>query len=68
MYCHYFKDFVEDYEIYAPFKALQSLGCKVDAISPSKKEGESCVTVSLPFMTRREQARSAVRSAAITSS
>lgn len=43
-YCHYFKDFVEDYEIYVPFKALQSLGCKVDAISPSKKEGESCVT------------------------
>lgn len=24
--------------------ALQSLGCKGDAISPSKKEGESCVT------------------------
>lgn len=43
-YCHYFKDFVEDYEIYAPFKALQSLRCKVDAISPSKKEGEGCVT------------------------
>ncbi|KAL4604691.1 hypothetical protein ACB092_10G208300 [Castanea dentata] len=38
------QDFVEDYEIYVPFKALQSLGCKVDAISPSKKEGESCVT------------------------
>ncbi|XP_075640722.1 DJ-1 protein homolog E [Castanea sativa] len=38
------EDFVEGYEIYVPFKALQSLGCKVDAISPSKKEGESCVT------------------------
>lgn len=27
-----------------PFRALQALGCKVDAVCPSKKKGESCVT------------------------
>ncbi|KAJ9172027.1 hypothetical protein P3X46_015317 [Hevea brasiliensis] len=37
-------DYVEDYEVNVPFRALQSLGCKVDAVCPSKKKGESCVT------------------------
>ncbi|EOX94596.1 Class I glutamine amidotransferase-like superfamily protein [Theobroma cacao] len=37
-------DYVEDYEINVPFRALQALGCKVDAVTPSKKRGETCVT------------------------
>ncbi|XP_057976337.1 DJ-1 protein homolog E-like [Malania oleifera] len=37
-------DYVEDYEINVPFRALGGLGCKVDAVSPGKKKGESCVT------------------------
>ncbi|XP_022759745.1 DJ-1 protein homolog E-like [Durio zibethinus] len=37
-------DYVEDYEINIPFRALQALGCKVDAATPSKKKGETCVT------------------------
>ncbi|KAJ4828611.1 DJ-1 protein E [Turnera subulata] len=39
-----FADYVEDYEIHVPFRALQGFGCKVDAVCPSKKRGESCVT------------------------
>lgn len=38
------KDYVEDFEINVPFRALQALGCKVDAITPSKRKGEACVT------------------------
>lgn len=38
------KDYVEDYEFNVPFRALQALGCKVDAVTPSKKKGEICVT------------------------
>ncbi|XWS36359.1 hypothetical protein CRYUN_Cryun20dG0078500 [Craigia yunnanensis] len=37
-------DYVEDYEINVPFRALQALGCNVDAITPSKKKGGACVT------------------------
>ncbi|XVF32477.1 hypothetical protein REPUB_Repub17cG0086200 [Reevesia pubescens] len=37
-------DYVEDYEINVPFRALQALGCKVYAVTPSKKKGEACVT------------------------
>ncbi|XVF80876.1 hypothetical protein PTKIN_Ptkin15bG0110600 [Pterospermum kingtungense] len=37
-------DYVEDYEINVPFRALQAVGCKVDAITPNKKKGEACVT------------------------
>lgn len=38
------QDYVEDYEMYVPYRALEGLGCKVDAVSPNKKKGESCVT------------------------
>ncbi|KAK9083602.1 hypothetical protein Scep_030073 [Stephania cephalantha] len=37
-------DYVEDYEINVPFQALRGLGCKVDAVCPTKKKGEKCVT------------------------
>ncbi|KAK1560760.1 hypothetical protein Q3G72_030655 [Acer saccharum] len=37
-------DYVEDYEMNVPFRALQGLGCKVDVVSPNKKKGESCVS------------------------
>ncbi|KAL5792836.1 hypothetical protein ACOSP7_001430 [Xanthoceras sorbifolium] len=37
-------DYVEDYEMNIPFRALQGLGCKVDAVSPNKKKRESCVS------------------------
>ncbi|KAI4341757.1 hypothetical protein MLD38_026442 [Melastoma candidum] len=37
-------DYVEDHEINVPFRAMESLGCKVDTVSPSKKKGETCVT------------------------
>ncbi|OMP08820.1 ThiJ/PfpI [Corchorus olitorius] len=37
-------DYVEDYEMNVPLRALQALGCKVDAVTPSKKRGETCVT------------------------
>ncbi|KAL6007301.1 DJ-1 protein [Asimina triloba] len=38
------KDYVEDYEVNVPFRAMGGLGCKVDAASPTKKKGEKCVT------------------------
>lgn len=44
MLLDYNKDYVEDYEINVPFRALGGLGCKVDAVCPSKKKGDSCVT------------------------
>ncbi|EFH48435.1 predicted protein, partial [Arabidopsis lyrata subsp. lyrata] len=31
---------VEDYGINIPFRALQALGCKGDAVTPNKKKGE----------------------------
>ncbi|KAG7639008.1 DJ-1 protein E [Arabidopsis thaliana] len=37
-------DYVEDYGINVPFRALQALGCKVDAVTPNKKKGEVCAT------------------------
>ncbi|CAH2058779.1 unnamed protein product [Thlaspi arvense] len=37
-------DYVEDYGINVPFRALQALGCKVDAVTPNKKKGEMCAT------------------------
>ncbi|KAF5738879.1 DJ-1 protein E-like [Tripterygium wilfordii] len=37
-------DYVEDYEINVPFRALQGLGCRVDAVSPTKTVAETCVT------------------------
>ncbi|XVE77847.1 hypothetical protein DITRI_Ditri13aG0096000 [Diplodiscus trichospermus] len=37
-------DYVEDCEINVPFRALQALGCNVDAVTPSKKKGGACVT------------------------
>ncbi|XP_010274223.1 PREDICTED: DJ-1 protein homolog E isoform X1 [Nelumbo nucifera] len=37
-------DYVEDYEINVPFQALGGLGCRVDAVSPSKRKGKKCVT------------------------
>uniref|UniRef100_M4E9M5 DJ-1/PfpI domain-containing protein n=1 Tax=Brassica campestris TaxID=3711 RepID=M4E9M5_BRACM len=38
-------DYVEDYGINVPFRALQALGCKVDAVTPNKKKGEMCATL-----------------------
>ncbi|CAN8317183.1 unnamed protein product [Cochlearia groenlandica] len=38
-------DYVEDYGINVPFRALQGLGCKVDAVTPNKKRGEMCATL-----------------------
>ncbi|CAL9246382.1 unnamed protein product [Arabidopsis halleri] len=38
-------DCVEDYSINVPFKAFQALGCKVDAVTPTKKRGEKCATI-----------------------
>ncbi|XP_021898028.1 DJ-1 protein homolog E-like [Carica papaya] len=37
-------DYVEDYEFNVPFRALQGLGCRVDAVAPKKKRGETCVS------------------------
>ncbi|KAF9618643.1 hypothetical protein IFM89_002338 [Coptis chinensis] len=37
-------DYVEDYEINVPFQAMGGLGCRVEAISPNKKQGDKCVT------------------------
>ncbi|XP_068635784.1 DJ-1 protein homolog E-like [Aristolochia californica] len=37
-------DYVEDYEVNVPFRALGGLGCRVEAVSPTKKKGETCVT------------------------
>ncbi|KAL4186279.1 hypothetical protein AMTRI_Chr09g33060 [Amborella trichopoda] len=37
-------DYMEDYEVIVPFQSLEALGCKVDAICPSKKPGETCPT------------------------
>ncbi|XP_010505541.1 PREDICTED: DJ-1 protein homolog E [Camelina sativa] len=37
-------DYVEDYGVNVPFRALQALGCKVDAVTPNKKKGEVCAT------------------------
>ncbi|XP_010554454.1 PREDICTED: DJ-1 protein homolog E-like [Tarenaya hassleriana] len=37
-------DYVEDYGINVPFRTLQALGCKVDAVTPNKKRGQTCVT------------------------
>lgn len=43
--CVGLKDYVEDYGINVPFRALQALGCKVDAVTPNKKKGEMCATL-----------------------
>ncbi|XP_057994243.1 DJ-1 protein homolog E-like [Hevea brasiliensis] len=40
-------DYAEDYEVNVPFRALQGLGCRVDAVCPSKKKGESSLTAIL---------------------
>lgn len=37
-------DFVEDYEIMAPFQMLKMVGYEVDAVSPGKKPGETVKT------------------------
>lgn len=37
-------DFVEDYEIMVPFQALQMAGCRVDAVCPDKRAGETIRT------------------------
>src|SRR6202051_2482711 len=37
-------DFVEDYRIMVPFRALQMVGHTVDAICPGKKKGEQVRT------------------------
>ncbi|MCL7030280.1 hypothetical protein MKW94_002943 [Papaver nudicaule] len=38
------KDFTEELELMVPFQALQALGCRVDAVCPNKKAGETCIT------------------------
>ncbi|KAJ2303875.1 hypothetical protein IWW55_002704, partial [Coemansia sp. RSA 2706] len=42
-------DYVEDYEIYAPLKALEMLGVDVHVVCPDKKAGDKIQT-SLHFM------------------
>ncbi|MCI4664730.1 MAG: DJ-1/PfpI family protein, partial [Neomegalonema sp.] len=37
-------DFGEDYEIMVPFQALLAVGCKVDAVCPGKKAGDTIAT------------------------
>ncbi|WOK99792.1 hypothetical protein Cni_G08504 [Canna indica] len=37
-------DYMEDYEVRVPFQSLEALGCHVDAVSPKKGAGESCLT------------------------
>lgn len=37
-------DFVEDYEVMAPFQMLKMAGYEVDAVSPGKKAGETVKT------------------------
>ncbi|KAL2333164.1 hypothetical protein Fmac_014377 [Flemingia macrophylla] len=37
-------DYMEDYEVKVPFQSLQALGCHVDAVCPSKKAGDTCLT------------------------
>lgn len=37
-------DFAEDYEVIFPFQLLQTVGFKVDAVCPNKKEGETIAT------------------------
>ncbi|KAL5697279.1 D-lactate dehydratase [Ranunculus cassubicifolius] len=37
-------DYVENYEVNVPFQAMKAIGCRVEAVSPTKKKGENCVT------------------------
>jgi D-lactate dehydratase len=37
-------DYMEDYEIKVPFQALEALECRVDAVCPKKKSGDTCPT------------------------
>ncbi len=43
-------DFVEDYEVMVPFQALLSVGCKVHAVCPDKRAGESVATAIHDFV------------------
>lgn len=35
---------MEDYEVMVPFQSLQALECRVDAVCPGKKAGDTCPT------------------------
>ncbi|MQL80761.1 hypothetical protein Taro_013215 [Colocasia esculenta] len=35
-------DFVDDYEMNVPFRALGALGCRVEAACPGKEKGQTC--------------------------
>ncbi|KAI4965137.1 hypothetical protein ZWY2020_057422 [Hordeum vulgare] len=37
-------DYVDDYEANVPFRALDAVGCRVEAACPTKRKGEACVT------------------------
>ncbi len=37
-------DFVEDYEVMVPFQMLLMVGCRVDAVCPDKKAGDTVAT------------------------
>ena len=37
-------DYVEDYEVMAPFQAMQAVGHTVDAVCPGKSAGQSVRT------------------------
>src|ERR1044071_9170767 len=43
-------DFVEDYEVMVPFQSLLSVGCKVDAVCPDKKAGDTVATAIHDFV------------------
>ncbi|KAI4994434.1 hypothetical protein ZWY2020_034075 [Hordeum vulgare] len=40
----FLSDYMEDYEVMAPFQALQALGYHVDAVFPDKGAGDKCQT------------------------
>jgi D-lactate dehydratase len=40
------QEYVDDYEANVPFRALAGGGCRVEAACPTKRKGESVVTVS----------------------
>lgn len=42
--CSNVQDYMEDYEVFVPFQALQALECHVDAVCPKKGAGDKCVT------------------------
>ncbi|KAE8811220.1 intracellular protease, PfpI family protein [Hordeum vulgare] len=38
-------DYMDNYEANVPFRALDAVGCRVEAACPTKRKGEACITV-----------------------